>query len=56
MLRDERQLKTKYWRSWTAWKSPIPKIAQEPYSAWWKPMAEALPVADRAAIATPVQP
>jgi hydrogenase maturation protease len=32
------------------------KLRKNPYSAWWKPMAEAPPVSDRIAIATPVQP
>jgi len=32
------------------------KLRKNPYSAWWKPMAEAPPVTDRIAIATPLQP
>jgi hydrogenase maturation protease len=31
-------------------------LRKKPYSAWWKPIAEAPPVSDRVAIATPVQP
>ncbi|MFZ1918235.1 MAG: hydrogenase maturation protease [Terriglobales bacterium] len=31
-------------------------LRKKTYSAWWKPMAEAPPVTDRIAIATPVQP
>ncbi len=32
------------------------KLRKNPYSAWWNPMAEAHPVSDRIAIATPAQP
>ncbi len=32
------------------------KLRKKPYSAWWEPMAEARPLTDRSAIATPLQP
>ena len=32
------------------------KLRKSGYSAWWEPMAEAPPVTDRIAIATPLQP
>ncbi len=32
------------------------KLRKSTYSAWWKPIAEAPPVNDRTAIATPIQP
>ena len=31
------------------------KLRKKPYSAWWEPTAEAPPVTDRSAIATPLQ-